>query len=541
MSTSRFPRVVSLAAAALLSLPLAAQASAPPPEAATHVKTPNMEALGAAPRPATSAFNSDIAFWGDIAYQGHYWGFHIIDISDPVAPKTLINYEDCRGSQGDVIIWEKLLVRSWNSPAPENVTCDGEPVAQGFEGLHFFDVSNPTNPDLVGSIDLMCGSHTATGVPDPANGRLIVYNNSSSGDCPGFEIIEVPLANPAAANILGIGEAGRSCHDTAVILGGTDPRAACAGGDGFSMFSLGGRRGGSLVDPVRLYTRPIQPYVQIGHAASFSWDGEVLIFGHEPGGGIAPFCKASDDAIKAKTYFFFYVETGTQIGELALPRAQSATENCTIHNFNVVPTSERNILVAGNYQSGISVVDFTNPGDPKEIAYADPAPLASPTATGGDWSSHWYDGFIYESDITRGLITWKLTDAAVAGARTLGHLNPQTQEEIVPFTGTIGGGVVDTCKGKPTTVFGTAANDILRGTPLRDVFAAGTGNDTIKAAKGNDIVCAGEGNDVIRGGFGNDLLLGQQGNDTGKGGKGKDTFKGGPGKDRGSGFEKGRL
>jgi hypothetical protein len=39
-----------------------------------------------------------------------------------------------------------------------------------------------------------------------------------------------------------------------------------------------------------------------------------------------------------------------------------------------------------------------------------------------------YDGRIYESDITRGLIVWNLSDRAVAGARKLGHLNPQTQK-----------------------------------------------------------------------------------------------------------------
>ena len=36
------------------------------------------------------------------------------------------------------------------------------------------------------------------------------------------------------------------------------------------------------------------------------------------------------------------------------------------------------MLVAGNYQSGISVVDFSDPEDPEEIAYADPAPLVDP-------------------------------------------------------------------------------------------------------------------------------------------------------------------
>jgi hypothetical protein len=53
-----------------------------------------------------------------------------------------------------VIVWGDLLVRSWNSPATATSSCDGELVGAGFEGLHVFDVSNPADPDLVGSVPL---------------------------------------------------------------------------------------------------------------------------------------------------------------------------------------------------------------------------------------------------------------------------------------------------------------------------------------------------------------------------------------------------
>jgi hypothetical protein len=109
---------------------------------------------------------------------------------------------------------------------------------------------------------------------------------------------------------------------------------------------------------------------------------------------------------------------------------QTIEENCTIHNYNVVPLRKRYVLVSGNYQSGISVVDFTNPASAIEIAFADPAPLV-PTQLSGDWSTYWYNGRTYESDITRGLLVWNLSDRAVAGARTLDHLNPQTQEFVI--------------------------------------------------------------------------------------------------------------
>jgi hypothetical protein len=526
----------------LLSLPLGAQASAPPPEVSTFSYTSNLEPIGASSVPAGGPTRSDIAFWGDKAYQGSYTGFRIIDISNPASPTELIDYQDCRGSQGDVILWENILVRSWNGPAQPSGTppappqCDGTTVQIGFEGLHIFDVSDPTDPDLIASVNIpTCGSHTATGVPDVANNRLLVYNNpSSAGNCAGFDIVQIPLNNPSSPTILGRAATGRSCHDTAVILGEA-MLAACAGGNGLTMMSIGGSRGGSLTSPVQLWTKSLTD-VSIGHAATFSWDGEIVVFGHEPGGGTAAECEATDADVK-KTTFFFNAVDGTELGRHVLPRPQTAQENCTIHNMNTVPTGARRIAIQGNYQAGIAVLDFTDPANVKEIAYADPAPL-NPNAiqTGGDWSTHWYDGEIYESDITRGLITWLLNDPAVAGAQTLGHLNPQTQEFTIPFTGSLG-----KCKGKAVTILGSDSDELLKGTSGVDVILANGGNDTISAKKGNDVVCGGAGNDVLRGGSGNDKLLGQAGNDTGKGGSGVDTFKGGPGQDKGSGNEKGRL
>ena len=147
--------------------------------------------------------------------------------------------------------------------------------------------------------------------------------------------------------------------------------------------------------------------------------------------------------------FFFRARTGEPLGSFVHPRPQTATENCTWHNYNIVPVAGRDILVSGNYQSGISVVDFTDPANASEIAYADPAPLVNPQNAaaielGGDWSTYWYDGYIYESDITRGVIVWKLNDDRVAGARGQTHLNPQTMYtalKTLPQPGNVSGTV----------------------------------------------------------------------------------------------------
>jgi PA domain/LVIVD repeat len=591
--------LVSLVAVAALSLPLTAAAQTVEDAVSTFTYTKNMKPLGYSPRvvPLTGAgsgiYNSDMAFWGKRAYQGTYSGFRIVDVSDPENPVELKNYEECspgttQGNQGDVIVWENLLVRSWNSPATATSSCDGELVGAGFEGLHVFDISDPSDPDLVGSVplasfgalphrvtiangpaagtypasgaawgtpptlaglsgdlvavddgvigvpippatvpgtltdgcepfdvpdgsialvdrgfcgfvvkaanaqaagasaiivvnnvagapitmggadpnvtitgvmvsqadgatiragglpvgatiarnpDFGCGSHTATGVPDLENDRLLVYNSSSAGgSCDFFEIVEVPLDDPASAQKLTSIDSMHTCHDIGVILGDA-MRMACAGGSGARIFSLDPADGASLTNPVLMHHFDI-PGVTIGHSAGWSWDGEVLVFGHEPGGGTQARCQATSAEVDRT--IFFYDHEGNQLGTFIHPRPQTATENCTWHNYNVVPTEKGRFLVSGNYQSGISVLDFTDPANVREIAYADPAPLINPDNPaaiegGGDWSSYWYDGRIYESDMTRGLLIWNLSDPAVAGARKLGHLNPQTQETTIPL------------------------------------------------------------------------------------------------------------
>jgi hypothetical protein len=77
------------------------------------------------------------------------------------------------------------------------------------------------------------------------------------------------------------------------------------------------------------------------------------------------------------------------------------------------------------------VFDFTNPQAVQQIAYADPteytpgATNASPTA--GNWSTHFYNGRIYESDIRRGLLIWELDHDAMRRTRQVDLSNPQTQ------------------------------------------------------------------------------------------------------------------
>ena len=454
MSKLKLFAALALVAIGIVAAPLSASGPPKVPVVADWTVTDNLTALGFSPRPnpAAGVFNSDLAFWGDYAFQGTYDGFRIVDIAKPQRPKEVL-FQPCNGNQGDIVIWGKnkdkpdLLVRSYNTPAPAGLTCDGQTIPTGFEGIHVFDLTNFGNPQLVAQVPVTGGSHTATLVPDTANNRVIIYNQTSGSTPPFISIISVPLNNLAGTSVIGtapLTEAG-ACHDSGVILGKVN-KMVCASHDHANVFDIGENStpGGSITSPQFLYTisepgvcnepdtaNPQRPCNGNWHSAALTFDGKVIILGWEPGGGSQPECEATDPAVK-KSWFFYNADTGAKLGQFVLPRPQTAAENCTIHNYNVVPLRNkggkpRYVLVGGNYQAGISVVDFTNPAAAKEIAYADPPPLV-PTQLGGDWSTYWYNGRIYESDITRGLLIWRLNDPAVTSYFRTDHLNPQTSE-----------------------------------------------------------------------------------------------------------------
>jgi hypothetical protein len=72
------------------------------------------------------------------------------------------------------------------------------------------------------------------------------------------------------------------------------------------------------------------------------------------------------------------------------------------------------------------------------VGWSDPPPKPVPPGTPfccdvtGAWSSYWYDGFIYETNIGEGLNMFKLSGNTLARRIKPGHLNPQTQEFSLP-------------------------------------------------------------------------------------------------------------
>jgi hypothetical protein len=178
------------------------------------------------------------------------------------------------------------------------------------------------------------------------------------------------------------------------------------------------------------------------HSATFNNDGTKVLFSDEWGGGGQAKCRASDkrewgaDAI-------FTIADRRQLnfqGYYKLPAPQTAAENCVAHNGSLIPIPGRDVMVQAWYQGGISVFDWTDARNPKEIAFFDRGPVDSTRiAGGGSWSVYWYNGAIVSSEISRGLDIFELAPSAfisqneIDAAKTvhLDYLNTQGQPKFV--------------------------------------------------------------------------------------------------------------
>jgi hypothetical protein len=268
------------------------------------------------------------------------------------------------------------------------------PLAEaGFEGIQIFRVDDPANAtadDLVTVVGTDCGSHTHTVVPDLENNRVLLYVSNSNAEpeypetifgneCSAmhekFQIVEVPLDAPESASVIADVKLGppdgdavaNGCHDIGVLVTKRDQLAVCAGHPVSTVHDIS-----DPANPKFLRTFAVEG-IDFWHSAALSGDGNVTVLGWEPGGGVAPECEAEDPDL-FKSVFFFDTSTGELLGTWVLPRPQSEVENCTIHNYNVVPHPTRDVLVMGNYQAGTWVVDFTDPANAQTVAWSDPPP-----------------------------------------------------------------------------------------------------------------------------------------------------------------------
>lgn len=413
--------------------------SAPAPE---FTITPGLRHVAsvppAGPFDTPESFGTDLAFQGTYAFAGNYDGFTVYDIGDPARP-TVVTRVLCPAGQNDVSVYNDLLFLSVDTPraGAECSSGPGDPSREtSFEGVRIFDISDVGHPRYVTAVRTPCGSHTNTIIPGEGVHHVYVSSPGPMPDTAGcppphelISIIEVPAADPAAARVVATPtlftdrDPGRfgGCHDVTAFPAKNLAVAACYG-DGL-LLDITDRAAPKVLQRVT-----DRRNFSIWHSAAFTPDGTKVVFMDELGGGTTPMCTAGVPRNKGGNAVYELRDRRlSPIGLFKIPRPQGDTENCVAHNGNVIPVEGRDLMVQGWYQGGVSVWDFTDPAHAREVASFDREPLP-PGVPGGSWSAYFYNGYIYSSDITRGLDVLELTDPSVRGAARLPGLNPQTQE-----------------------------------------------------------------------------------------------------------------
>ncbi|MGE0158246.1 MAG: LVIVD repeat-containing protein [Gemmatimonadales bacterium] len=189
----------------------------------------NMRLLSSTPpsREFVGGINSDLAFTGPYAIQGSFAGFQVWDLGNPSRP-ALVNAYPCPAAQSDVSTYRNLLFVSGEDYGAR-LDC-GTQGAQGpvnqdrLRGIRIFDITDIRNPRYIGNVQTCRGSHTHSIVEDPSDpAHIYIYVSGSSPvrsaqEMPGcsaappsedpnsalfrIEVIRVPLANPAEAEIV---------------------------------------------------------------------------------------------------------------------------------------------------------------------------------------------------------------------------------------------------------------------------------------------------------------------------------------------------
>ncbi|MEO3803660.1 hypothetical protein [Nonomuraea sp. B1E8] len=404
------------------------ETSAPAKTAANGVmKSDNVEHVVNVPRTApldgSEDLNTDLAFQGDYAYLGNFGGFTIYDISDPTKPQ-IVSQVSCPAQQNDVTVYGDLLILSIDEPrsGPE---CGSRDDRRSWEGLRIFDISDKKSPRYVSAVQTDCGSHTHTMVPA---GETVYVYVSSPGPEPESEtcqppheliqIVEIPVQDPQSAKIAAKpdlfpersnSEGGSGCHDITAYPEKNVAAAACFGD-------------GVILD----ITNPVEPKVvqrlndpenfQIWHSATFNNDGTKIVFGDELGGGAMATCDRNTPPTKGADAVYDLVNGQLERRSyFKIPREQQPDENCVAHNGSLIPVPGKDVMVQSWYQGGVSIWDFTDSANPKEIGFFERGPDET-GGTVGSWSAYYYNGYIYSSDMRQGLdvlrIDHPLTDPA---------------------------------------------------------------------------------------------------------------------------------
>ena len=406
------------------------------------------------------AEGSDLAFQRRLLLAGSYQGTGFYKMLRRKPYLRQIGFHACPGAQGDVSVWGKLAFVSIDSASTNNgsgagcndtkATGPGDTTHQnseGLEGVRIINIKNPRRPRQVGFVETHCGSHTHVLVP---HGRkLFIYVNSyplgaPTGTCSTLShgkisVIQVNKSNPVKSDVVSTppvrllpGGVPIGCHDLTVFPKKDLAAVACITENQIWDIS-------KPKNPEILAHIPMPEGMQIAHSASFTWDGKYVIFSDEYGGAAGGGGCAGDKDSNIGAMFFYKIrnpESPTLKGHYSLPRIPPFTEDeatrtqrCTTHLYNILPMKNRRKYIAASsyYMGGLSVVNFTDPANPKERAHFMPREGG---VLGDMWAAYWYNGRIYtnEKESRRGVSVFRMKGKGKKSVRYFkGRYNPQVQ------------------------------------------------------------------------------------------------------------------
>ena len=337
-----------------------------------------------------------------------------------------------------MIVYENILIRSWDAPANAELDCAGQLVGNGFEGIHIFDITDPSEPGdgqaaprwpppatrparrqaaartpRPPSRTRPAATCTSTTAVRAAPATASTSSASSSRTPTDAKYLAPRHARPRRQLLPRQQRAAqrrRHQHQLRHVRGRQRPRHVQVRPDARRPTPPGG-----VENPTLLWSQ-VDAGVTTGHSGSFTYDGKYLIYGHEPGGGSAAAVPGHQHRRSNRTLFFLDPQTGDDQGHDAASAPADQPRELHVAQLQRHPDQGRLLRDRRAATSRASRCSTSpNPAAPREIAYADPAPLQNPApeppATGiilgGDWSTYWHNGFIYESDIKRGVITWQ--------------------------------------------------------------------------------------------------------------------------------------
>jgi hypothetical protein len=342
-----------------------------------------------------------------------------------------------------VSVYKNLAFVSLDSPQNANAIGCSEPSAQesaGKEGLRILDISDPTRPEQVHFVETDCGSHTH--VINPHGDTVYVYNQSYPLSAPTatcsvashrkVSIIEVPVNNPTKAKVIGNLDVSPEigCHDLTIFPDGKTAAAAC----------IGETQIWDVSDPSQpsIVSRIFNPSIEIHHGTGVTWDQKYLAIADEFAGSVTGECVGDQNSPIGALWFYDISDLALPVlvGYYNTPRGarpetpqEAAYMKCTSHNFNILPMKDktRYIATVGYRSAGMSVVDFSDPAAPVELAYYK---QMEEGLIPDVWSGYWYNGRVYTNDNAagRGLSVYELKGTSAKDVLFFkDRMNPQVQ------------------------------------------------------------------------------------------------------------------